>query len=340
MWPVQAGGPDILSVMHHLSMSLTVALLAFAPALTPALGQPAADDPDEALVPGDAQEDVVLRPTQSGEVAPVLDLPDPRPPRGAELPEGTFITDAQGIVVPLTTGGWAFVFDEDVNGEADPPMVLQPSMQTAAMLRLVSAREDTMTFAIAGEVQRYRGRHYLLPLRFDVVSGDGSTDRRPAEERAAQAERELGETPDGADVTADELEARVERLSDEDRPSQIPSATAPGDSVGGAGATSIVPENSLVIDLSGRVERDGSGLWVFTSDNDADTPPEEGGLSGAITLVPCLMLQALERDLMESPGRARLRISGRVLVFEGSNFLLPTLYRLTPDVNGNLTSAQ
>ena len=118
----------------------------------------------------------------------------------------------------------------------------------------------------------------------------------------------------------------------------MPSATLRGEAENAA--VTLVPEGELVIDLAGRVERDGMGLWVFTSDNDADTPAGEGGLSGEITLVPCLMLQALERDLLESPARARLRISGRVLVFEGANYLLPTLYRLAPDVGGNLTSAQ
>ena len=297
---------------------------------------------DEALIPDRAQEDVVVRPTEGGRdgegsALEGLDLPDPRPPRGTELPEGTFITDAQGIVVRLTTGGWAFVFDADVNGDADPPMVLQPSMQTASMLRLVTAREDTMTFSVAGQVQRYRGRHYLLPLRFDVVSGDDGIERAPAEERAQEAERELGNTD--ADVSADELAARVDRLSeDRERRVEIPSAIVETDEP--VVSASIVPEGELVIDMAGRVSRDGSGLWVFTSDNDADSAPEESALTGEVTLLPCLMLQALERDLQLVPARSRLHLSGRVLVFEGANYLLPTLYRIRPDVGGNLSSAQ
>ncbi|MEM1423679.1 MAG: hypothetical protein AAGH64_06720 [Planctomycetota bacterium] len=324
----------------------TLAALLLAPATLLAQDAPAPSDQDGALVPGPEQEEVVLRPTQSGGDAggdgalAGLDLPDPRPPRGEELPEGTFIRDAQGIVVELTTGGWAFVFDADVNGDADPPMVLQPSMQTASMLRLVSAREDTMTFSVAGQVQRYRGRHYLLPLRFDVVSGEGNTERPSAEERAAEAERVLTDAPSQANVSADDLAARVDALSGEARRAEIPSATLGSEDPDPS--ASIVPEGELIVDLAGRVTRDGSGLWVFTSDSDADAPPgaTEGGLAGEITLLPCLMLQALERDLRLVPGRARLHLSGRVLVFEGANYVLPTLYRLQPDVGGNLTSAQ
>ncbi len=314
--------------------TINSALLALVLAAGSALAQ-IETDPDEALVPTSEQEDVILRPTEGGDTsAPGLDLPDPRPGQGTELPEGTLITGAQGIVVPLTSGGWAFVFDQDTEGKADPPMVLQPSMQTAQMLRLVGAREDTMTLRIAGEVQRYLGRHYLLPYRFDVVASGDGVEQKPADERAAEAEETLTR---GGDETADELAARVDRAAEEQRRRSIPNATTPGENA--TDATPIATEGTLVIDVSGRIERDTSGLWVFTSDNDADSTGQET-LEGAVTLVPCLMLQAMERDLSVSSARTRLSISGRVLVFEGANYLLPTLYRLTPDTGGNLTSAQ
>lgn len=290
----------------------------------------------QAELPTEEQEDVVLRPTDDGSDAamPGLALPDARPARGQELAEGTFIVDAQGIVVALTTGGWAFVFDEDTEGKADPPMVLQPSMQTAAMLRLVDARDDTVTFRLAGEVQRYLGRHYLLPTRFDVISDDRAEERADAEERAEEVQAELEAS---GQETGDDLAARVD-AAEREGVRAIPNATITGDDEE-IDATRLVPEGSLVLDVAGRVYRGGSGLWVFASDNDADTRGDEE-LVGEVILVPSLMLEALERDIAIAGVRARLTLSGRVLVYEGRNYMLPTLYRLRRDTGGNLTTAQ
>ena len=325
--------------MRRSTLRSTISPLLLALLASPALAQQS-EIPDEALLPQGEQEDVVLRAKDAGgnESMSGLDLPDPRPAWGEELPEGTFLTGAQGIVVPLTAGGWAFVFDADTEGKADPPMVLQPSMQTAAMLRLVQASDDTMTLRIAGEVQRYLGRHYLLPYRFDVVSGEESAEQKPAEERAEEAQEQLEQ---GGEETADDIASRVDRAMENTQRRSIPNATTPGE----ADVTPdsrITLEGTLVIDLAGRVGRNSSGLWVFTTDNDADNAEieDDDTLAGEITLVPCLMLQALERELNLAPSRARLTLSGRVLVFEGDNYLLPTLFRLAPDTGGNLSSAQ
>lgn len=326
--------------MHvHPRHALAVLLLAPSFALAQDGTDPVPMQDDEALIEVPEQEDVTLRPTEgAGEGSLTgLDLPDPRPPRGSELPEGTVINEAQGIVVPLTTGGWAFVFDTDIHGDADPPMVLQPSMQTAAMLRLVGAREETITFSVSGEVQRYLGRHYLLPDRFDVVAGTGAEEQEPVEEIIEGVEQQLEA---GGEESAADLAAQVDRAVERQNRRPVPNATRPNeDGTTERNAASIVPGGTMVIDVPGRAARDASGLWVFTTDSDADSTAD-GELVGEITLVPCLMLQAMERDLARSTTRTRLTLSGRVLVFEGANYLLPTLYRLAPDTGGNLTSAQ
>ncbi len=300
---------------------------------------------DDAATP---PEDVVLRPVddsgspESGTVRgalPGVELPDMTPATGTELAEGSTIVDAQGIVIQLTSGGWAFVPDRDASGEADPPMVLQPAQRTAEMIRLVTARADTVTFRLSGEIHRYRGRHYLLPARFEVIVDDRGSERAPAEERAAEAERALEAA---GDVTADELADRIAAAEarEGDRPSSITTATNTSEGPEGFDAN-LLTEGTMLVDRAGRIERTGGGLWDFVSDNDADVADEDRAeLEGPITLTPCLTLEALERELTTSATRAKLTVTGRVFVFEGKNYMLLTMYRFAPDVGGNLTTAQ
>jgi hypothetical protein len=304
----------------------------------------------------------IVRPSNasalSDDLLPGLDLPDPRPIAEPPPAEGETIIDAQCVLAPINAGAWALVFDPPAGQDAAPlpPMVLQPNRRAAEMIRLVAARPETVTFRVSGEVFVYRGRRYLLPQRFTVLATDGPSAEEDPETLSDAAEAQINqqtsaaESTDGPadDATSDaiarrllnaagdntELAARREALSAIVRPDDAEASLQPS-----ARPDRLVNEGTLITARTGRLERSAAGLWRFVSDNDVDAEanPET---AAPMILLPCATLEAIENDFARRAADARISLSGRVLVFEGENYLLPIMYRLLPETEGNLIPAQ
>ena len=315
-------------------------------------GAPAQDnpeDPSQSQTPDpqhepDGAASLLEKPPSTGMVFPALGaddarpaipgiaLPDQRPAAGSLLPEGTYLLRRRGILVPIGDARWAFVFDADADAIAEPPMFIMPCLQLAEMIRLVRSRPDTITFFIDAEVFVYRGSNHLLPLRYDVGARE---EGAPVDEEQAMidANRTLG--PEDRDPSVEALLERLERVSQSEGEGRVRTPRA-----GGAGDP-LIADQTHVVSRRGRLVVTGDAHWSFMPDNDADAPtdgrPQPGG---AFVLLPCLNTQELERLAERHAGRVTFIVSGAIFVFEGRNYLLPTMYLLERDRDGNLTPAQ
>lgn len=100
---------------------------------------------------------------------------------------------------------------------------------------------------------------------------------------------------------------------------------------------------------AGRLARADDG-WAFVYDTDADIPAEQDGAEERaagrvladrpIRIMPGLLLESMERTTSRYEGGVRLSVSGQLYVYEGENWLLPTMYLVELDRTGNLTPAQ
>ena len=266
---------------------------------------------------------------------PGVVLPDYRPASGSLLPEGTYLLRRRGIAVPVGDDRWAFVFDRDAQGEAEPPMYLMASLQLSEMVRLVKSRAETVTFFVDGEVFVFQEHNYLLPIRYDVGA---EKDHSRTEEAAATIEANTILRPDDKDPSVESLMERLERASDQQPERAAPPRTAPPAQ---AGADSLMPEQTPVVSMRGRLVRGERGRWAFLPDNDAEpVAGDEKQQARAFLLQPCLNTQELERLAERHSDRVAFIVSGAVFVFEGRNYLLPTMYLIETIVDGNLTPAQ
>lgn len=84
-----------------------------------------------------------------------------------------------------------------------------------------------------------------------------------------------------------------------------------------------------------------SGGWTFMPDNDADTLDEGARLEGgAFILMACLNTQEIERLAERYSDRVVFVVSGAAYVFEGRNYLLPTMYVIERGLSADLSPAQ
>lgn len=89
----------------------------------------------------------------------------------------------------------------------------------------------------------------------------------------------------------------------------------------------LVPENTVFARRQGRVVRADNGaewLFVFDADTSGESDPP-------MVLMPCRTLERAERIAEEQGDAARFVVSGRIYVYHGRNYLLPTVMRLTRD---------
>lgn len=63
-------------------------------------------------------------------------------------------------------------------------------------------------------------------------------------------------------------------------------------------------------------------------------------LLGPMRIIPCLNLQEMERLTQTHAVALEFKVSGQVFVYDGRNYLLPTMYLIEADRDGNVTAGQ
>ena len=308
---------------------------------------PAKVDPAPAASPQSSIASVPLLPTNS--VSGAF-------PAATSLPEGTFVIDRVGKVVVAETGDVIFVPVAESAAAGQPLMVLLPSQRLEQMLASRAVNGEEVSFRIAGQVFTYRDRAFLLPSMFAVQQQPNLIT--PEQPKPAKDQSSVGlSTGDGGlasvprasalrDPQVTELIRELEgqraggseprRLSATVAPT-LPNAVAPvvlapivpatGEPAPGSDQRLIANEGTLLVSKRGRIVRlpqDG-GRLAFTVDNDANSPAP-----APMILQPCRVMQQIEGVAATKGDGVTYRVSGRIMVSGGRNYLLPTFFQLFP----------
>lgn len=260
-------------------------------------------------------------------------------PGAKAFPEGTFLLTKRGVVVQSDTGEYVFVPGKE--GPADAgrapvdttltyaPLVLMPSQRAAQLTARVTSPAEAVPVSISGQVFSYRSRHYLLLSMFNFESTESipsaASNSKPQTERSRAT----------AETSADDLMGDLEKRTGTARalaPTEATSALMPGASapapkaVAGVEriASSLRPEGTVLTGKRGRIVRSGGDRAISIAiDNDPDSPS-----STPMPLLPCRLLESLESLVGARGDSILIRFSGRVTVFQGRNYILPTMYQV------------
>jgi len=254
---------------------------------------------------------------------------DVRPSQGRLLIEGTLLIGRRGRVFGLDNDQWVFVFDADQQGRREKPMILQPCLQTMEMKRIVEARPEQITFRINGSVSVYRGRNYLRPLLFTTVAPDSTTppqsDPRPEDYGDAQN-----------DPSVRDLLRRIESSSTAEQRADSPVDPASPAIAESSAPRELLREGMMIVSRRGRLVRGWNGGWDFAFDNGPDARDRA---DAPLAVMPCMILQAMESLIQAHGDDVVFTISGEVTVYENRNYLLPTVFVVEIDREGNLNPA-
>lgn len=305
----------------------------------------------------------VVPPTQSSSAVPATDLGGYRLPL---LREGSVLSRVEGdLTQDPDEKLWLFRPTKSESGGLRREFVLMPSPTLGDMLQTIRVSAVPVEFEMTGRVFIYRGRNFLLPelappiVRFDLRSTDSTgakssatTSSQPATKVAPSGEAKFvppaknSQDLDAAeDAAVDDIEKRLEERIGRAPTRRIPelpgaantaatrdtSSTGSGDAASGnvRGAQAPVASGERFTLRRGRLLRDPqAGSWRFV--------PEQfsGNGDGSMEILPCLLLEQLERAARESDAPPVTLMSGTVLAFEGRNFLLPTSFRRAREGRG------
>ena len=79
----------------------------------------------------------------------------------------------------------------------------------------------------------------------------------------------------------------------------------------------------MVLWRRGRIVRDGGGAWLFLFDADAS-----GLADPPMILLPCLLLERMERYAQRAAPEAPMLLNGRVFRYHERNYLLPSVFQI------------
>jgi hypothetical protein len=242
------------------------------------------------------------------------------------LPEGTFLPSRRGRLVSAGAHH-VFVAAPPTDGQADPPLIVQPNEWLASMERQLAERGADTEFVVSGTVQSYRGRNYLLITAAPIVSAP-----------SAPSAAEPGAPPAHAAPPTTIADAEVEKILAElrdagggggDRRSTLPLApparreAAPGAPAAAGPRPALLPEGTFLAARRGRLVRSAAGEWLFVVDSGA-----EGVAEPPMLLLPCRNLAAMERLAEQRGDAVTFTVSGQVFVYRDRNCLLPVMYVL------------
>jgi hypothetical protein len=244
-------------------------------------------------------------------------------------------------------------------------LIMLPTTTLREMQRVLeSMPEQDATFEVTGQVLVYRGRNYLLTTHAGRLTRADAGDAVPADAPASAttspasapatrpATAPAATQADSAEDIMHSLERSIESAprhigAEPASEAQVPAMDTSRVGVSGAAgfnaealATSATAtdkalrEGTAIQSRRGKITRDAAGAWLFVFDADAtgdDTADASGGGGGSdppMRLLPCLLLEKIEDYARRAPPTAPVLISGEVFLYNGRNYLLPTVYRL------------
>ncbi|MHC5113588.1 MAG: hypothetical protein ACYTGP_04070 [Planctomycetota bacterium] len=239
-----------------------------------------------------------------------------RPGRTSVLREGSRIVRVPGRVQRNARGEWVFEIHPDDTTSPGHRMTVLPCSHLGELEHMVSSAPGfDLEFEMTGQMYVYRGRNYLLPTHPPLLIGHEQRDDTATETPEPERPRAGEATGDSAEDIIRDLERTTGPLRRRTE-TPAPSATAPPDD-------RLVPEGTVLLSRRGTVRRSGGGAFTFIFDADA-----EGLADPPMTLLPCLLLERLERYSRQAGEDAKVLITGHVHTYRGRNFLRPSIYRI------------
>ncbi len=185
-------------------------------------------------------------------------------------------------------------------------LTLMPCTLLASLEQLVESMPDEqIVFDLTGQVFVYRGRNFLMPTHaprlVDYVAPSRPDD---LDDRAAAP-------ADSAEAILRDLDRAVGPLVRSPRRAAADTTNPP------------VAPGTMLLWRHGWMVREPGGAWSFVFGADAtglNDPP--------MILLPCRMLEDMERHALRSSPDEPLLVSGRVTRYRGRNYLLPTMFRI------------
>ena len=229
--------------------------------------------------------------------------------------EGTFLVEQRGSMIHLGTGERVFVFHADEKGKRERPMVLLPCQKLQQMESADGGGSDEpASFLVTGQVFAYRGVNYFLPTMARQVSAQAPAVSAAGEGSPAKS--------DEADPAVQDLIRQLEAQREPQRGTEARGSAAPAAAEG-----KMLAEGKAVVRRRGRMVRMSGGEWglAFDSGTAGDVKVDR-----PLALSPSLNLQRMEAWAMRSGDAASFEVSGRVLAYQGRNYLMPTMFQVTP----------
>ncbi len=207
-------------------------------------------------------------------------------------------------------------------------------MPCAALARLEGSSESSAGVVLSGQVFVYMGRQYLLPTNF-TLRRNAVQEASPAP--AAQPSPATNTAPSSPTANASDVAELIHELDarrSEKRqlqPMREPASPATPDAKAEPSTIDakdvpigLVNEGTLIHDRRARFTRiDGEPAITF--DGDAQNPADPPML-----ILRCRSLQRLEETVTKRGENLTLSVSGRVMVYAGRNYILPTLVQIEP----------
>ena len=236
---------------------------------------------------------------------------------GTLVREGAYILEASGSLHRgEQPGWWVFRIVRDNPDKELLEFTLLPCTLLASLEQLVeSIPGQEIVFELTGEVFVYQGRNFLMPthaprlVEYVAPSRPGVLGA-PAGDAAPR---------DGsAETILRDLDRSVGPIVRSPRKSTAAATSRPH-----TASDRLVAPGSLVLWRHGWMVREPDGAWSYVFGADAT------GLSDPpMVLLPCRMLEDLQRHARRSGPRTPLLVSGRVYRYHGRNYLLPTMFRI------------
>jgi hypothetical protein len=164
----------------------------------------------------------------------------------------------------------------------------------------------------------FGNRNYLLPTHPPLL-----VDREEFASTSNEGEQSAGdEMPDReASDASDSTDSIIERLERAVGP--LPRRSDLDEELEDTERTELVREGARLLDRRGTVRRTSTGAFLFIFDADA-----EGESDPPMPLLPCRLLHRIDAHAQNAGPDAKVLLSGRVFIYQGQNYLLPSVFRI------------
>ncbi len=87
----------------------------------------------------------------------------PNAPAARLMREGTYVVDRTGRLTKTADGQqWELALEADGKAMQDPPLIILPNLNLAAMENAVNGASRDLRFRVTGVVTEYKGHNYIL----------------------------------------------------------------------------------------------------------------------------------------------------------------------------------